>query len=185
MKGGAVAKRYARALLALARENGDPTVIGEALGRAACALAAPEVAEIARSPAVGAGARMAVVRRVVGALGAPQVVANCLYLLAERRRLDIVETVWQAYLALLDEALGRGRVTVRSAVPLPEARLAALLAEFRELTGAAELVPRVEVDPNLLGGVVIETNGVVYDGSVRTQVSRLARRMTATGDTPG
>jgi F-type H+-transporting ATPase subunit delta len=185
MRGGAVAKRYARALLALARENGDPTVIGEALGRAACALAAREVAEVARSPAVGVEARMEVVRRVVGALAAPRVVANCLYLLAQRRRLDIVGDVWQAYLVLLDEALGRGRVTVRSAVPLPGARLEALLAAFRELTGTAELVPRVEVDPDLLGGVIVETGGVVYDGSVRTQVSRLARRMMATGDTPG
>ncbi len=180
MRGRAVAKRYARAMLALAKENGDPTVIGEALGRAACALAAAGVAEVVRSPVVGADARMAVVRRVVDTLGLPRVVANCLYLLSERRRLDIVEDVWQAYLVFVDEALGRSRVTVRSAVPLTDTQAQALLIALRGLTAKAELVPRFEVDAEILGGVVVEMGGVVYDGSVRTQIERLARRMTAT-----
>jgi F-type H+-transporting ATPase subunit delta len=183
MRTRAVATRYARALLGLARAQGDPAPIGEALGQATTALEAPSVAVIVRNPAIGPAGREAVVRSLVQSLGLPPLVANCLYLLAERQRLGLVEAVWRAYGALLDRELGRSRAVLRSAVPLTETQVQELLDLLRRLTGKKEIVPILDVDPDLLGGVVAEAEGVVYDGSVRSQLERLARVMATDADT--
>lgn len=179
MTGRAVAKRYARALLALAKEGGDPSAIADALEQVATALNAPSVADVVRSPAIKAEVRLDVVRKMVGSLQVPHLLANCLFLLAERRRLAIVDELWRSYLALLDQALGRRRVIMRSATPLSEEQVQRSLEALRGVVGSAEMIPVLEVDPELLGGVVAEIGGVVYDGSVRTQVAKLARQMTA------
>jgi len=179
MRSGGVAKRYARALLGLAREEGDPVGLGEALEQVAAVLAAPSVAAVVRSPAVGTAGRRGIIQSLVQELGIPRLLANCLFLLAERQRLDIADDIGRAYIELLDQVLGRTRVIVRSAIPLSDDRLQELLAVLRKLTGKENLIPVVEVDGELLGGVVCETEGIVYDGSVRTQVSWLARQMIA------
>ena len=38
----------------------------------------------------------------------------------------------------------------------------------------------VTVDPDLIGGVMLDASGTVYDGSVKTQLARLADRMAGT-----
>jgi len=181
MRSRALAKRYARALLALAKEDGDPAAIAAALERAAATLEAPTVAPVVASPALDTETRLALVRRLNEGLGLPRLVANCLCLLAKRQRLDLVGDLWRTYVDLLDEALGRRRVMVRSASPLSEEQLRRVLDGMRRVMGDGEIIPLVEVEPELIGGVVVEVGGVVYDGSIQTQVRGLARRMVAAG----
>jgi F-type H+-transporting ATPase subunit delta len=184
MRSRTLAKRYARALLALATEEGNQVAVAEALGQVATVLVAPSVAMVVRNPAVGVDGRRTVVRSICSSLGIPRVLANCLFLLAERHRLDMVDDLARAYLDLLDEALGRTRVIIRSAVPLPEGHVQEILGVLQRRVPRRELIPVLEVDPDLLGGVVCEAEGIVYDGSVKAQVSRLARRMVAEGRPP-
>ena len=181
MRSRALAKRYARALLALAQEGGDPAATATALERAAAALEGPTVAPVVASPAIDTEKRLALVRKLIDSLGLPKLVGNCLCLLAERQRLELVGDLWRAYVDVLDQALGRRRVVIRSASPLADEQLRRVLDGIRRVTGGGEIVPLVEVDPELIGGVVVEVGGVVYDGSTRTQVQALARRMVAAG----
>lgn len=185
MTGRAVAKRYARALLALAKETDDPRAIGDALEQVATALKAPAVAAVVTSPAIGSQARLALVRQIIDAARVPRLLANCLFLLGERRRLDVVDDLWHAYVDLLDQTLGRRRVILRSATPLADEQVQRLLECLRGVVGKGEVVPVLEVDPDLLGGVVAEIGGVVYDASVKTHVGKLARQMAAREDHPG
>jgi F-type H+-transporting ATPase subunit delta len=181
MRSRALAKRYARALLALAKEDGDPAAVATALERAAVALEGPTVAPVVASPALDTETRLTLVRKLIASLGLPKLVGNCLCLLAERQRLDLVGDLWRTYVDLLDEALGRRRVLVRSASPLTDEQMRRVLDGMHRVMGGGEIIPLVEVDPDLIGGVVVEVGGVVYDGSIRTQVNGLARRMVAAG----
>ncbi len=181
MRSRALAKRYARALLALAKEDGGPAAIAAALERAAAVLEAPTVAPVVASPALDTETRLTLVRKLIAALGLPKLVGNCLCLLAERQRLDLVGDLWRAYVDLLDQALGRRRVLVRSATALTDEQMRRVLDGMRRVVGGGEIIPLVEVEPDLIGGVVVEVGGVVYDGSIRTQVDRLARSMVAAG----
>lgn len=178
---GRLAKRYARALLALGREAGELEPWGAELARAAAAFSEPRLQPILLSPAIDGRARRRTARAVVEALALPPTVRNLVLVLADNDRLALLPDVARWYEQLLDRALGRARVTIRSAVALAAPEKAALVDLARRLTGSREVLANAEVDPDLLGGVVLDVGGTVYDGSVRSQLARLGKEMAEDG----
>ena len=178
---GRLAKRYARALLDLARRDGTLQPSGEELGRAAAAFAEPRLRPLCLSPAIDARARLRTTQAVIGALGVSKTVGHLISLLAERDRLTLLPDVSRWYEALLDEELGRARVAIRSAAPLTAAEKNELVELARGLTGRREVLASTEVDGELLGGVVLDIGGTIYDGSLKAQLARLSKEMTAGG----
>ncbi len=178
---GSLARRYARALFGLARETGTVAAAGEELSRAASTFADPTLASVVLNPGITAAARRAIVARVVERLGLSATVGNLVRLLGDRDRLRLLPDVVRAYESFVDRELGRARVTIRSAAALTDAQRAELEALARRLTGSREVMASIAVDPNLLGGVMLDVGGTVYDGSVKTQLERLADRMAGTG----
>jgi F-type H+-transporting ATPase subunit delta len=176
-----LARRYARALFGLARETDEVPAAGEELARAASTFADPTLASVVLNPGIPAAARRAIVARVVERLGLSATVGNLIRLLADRDRLGLLPDVVRAYEGFVDRELGRTRVTIRSAAALTDAQRTELEALARRLTGSREVVVSIAVDPNLLGGVMLDASGTVYDGSVKTQLERLADRMAGTG----
>ena len=174
---GRLAKRYARALLALAREQGDIESVAAEVGRAATAFADPRLNAVLSSPMLHASERLRISSQVVGALGLSGNVANLLRLLAQRERLNLIPDLARVYEELVDRELGRLRIVVRSAVALGAAERERILDLARRLTNQREIIASMIVDPELLGGVLIDIRGTVYDGTVRTQLERLSREM--------
>jgi F-type H+-transporting ATPase subunit delta len=83
-----------------------------------------------------------------------------------------------------DEVEGRVRIAVRSASELTAAELDSIAQRFADLAGGrtgGTVLPELEVDPDLLGGIEVEVQGRVFDGSVRTRLRRLARSMGGNG----
>ncbi len=70
---------------------------------------------------------------------------------------------------------------VRSAVALTASERSELVALARRLTGRREILLTTEVDPELLGGVVLAAGATVYDGSIRTQLLRCGREVAERG----
>jgi len=178
---GRLAKRYARALLDLAREADALDAWGGEIGRAAAAFSEPRLQPILLSPAIDGAARRRTARAVVDALALAPMVRNLILVLAERDRLALLPDVARWYDQLLDAAVGRARVALRSAVALAAPEKNALVELARRLTGSREVLATAEVDPELLGGVVLDVGGTVYDGSVRSQLARLGKEMAEDG----
>ena len=174
---GSLARRYARALLELARESGDLVAAGEELGAAAAAFDEPRLRAVVLNPAIERTARRKVVEGVVAALGVSRSVINLVRLLADRDRLPLLGDIARAYDALVDAEVGRTRVRVRSAAPLGAAEKAELTELAKRLVGAANVMVSTDVDAELLGGVVLDAGGRVWDGSVRTQLARMSKEM--------
>jgi hypothetical protein len=65
---------------------------------------------------------------------------------------------------------------VRSAVPLTDEQRGLLKRRLRERFGQ-EFVLRVEVDPSLIGGLVITVRDRVFDGSVAGKLDALSERL--------
>jgi F-type H+-transporting ATPase subunit delta len=174
---GSLARRYARALLELAREAGtlDPT--GQELAATAAAFDDPRLRAVVLNPAFDAGARRRVVHGVIGALGVSPSVANLVKLLADRDRLPVLPQVAQAYDAMVDAEIGRTRVRIRAASPLGSAEKAELTDLAKRLAGGGEVLVATEVDPELIGSVVLDIGGTVWDGSIREQLKRLSKEM--------
>ena len=71
---------------------------------------------------------------------------------------------------------GRMEVQVATAAPLEEPQLEALKQQLGKLLGA-EVVVKAEVDPSLIGGLVVRVGDTVYDGSVANQLAQLRQQM--------
>jgi F-type H+-transporting ATPase subunit delta len=178
---GRLGRRYARALFSLAREDNSLEQTGEELARAVAAFDDPHLRPFLLSPAIDTRVRQQTCRQVVAALKLSRNVGNLLLLLAERDRLTVLPDVARWYDALVDDAVGRARVTIRSATPLSAGERSEVVELARRLTGRKEVLAATEVDPELLGGVVLDASGTVYDGSVRAQLERLSKEMAGGG----
>jgi F-type H+-transporting ATPase subunit delta len=174
----AVARRYARALHALASEAQRAEAVADELAGFDQLLGAErELRDALLRPWVKAATKRAIVLEVAGRLGVSPLTRNFLALVAQRRRLDVLGEILAAYRARVDEAAGRIRARVRSAAPLSDAERAALRERLGRRLGKTVLLD-TEVDSSLLGGFVAEVGSRVLDMSVAGQLSALRERIT-------
>lgn len=100
------------------------------------------------------------------------VLLNFLKVTAGHDRLSCLPDVLRNYRSLVNEAEGKLEVTVRAAYPLSNPlrdRIAAKLGEV--LKKKVQL--NVEIDPDLLGGLVVRIGDTLYDGSLAAQLQRM------------
>lgn len=171
-----LARRYARALADSARPEGRLEPVLDELERLAAWLEDPELGAALSSPALPAEARTSLLAQITATLELSELVRSFLGVLAENKRLGLFPAAVRAYRRLVDDELGRVRGIVRAPTePAPES-----LAEIRatlERAFAKQVLLAVEVEPTLLGGLTVEIEGRVYDGSVLTQLQRLAQEL--------
>jgi len=169
----AISRRYARALVQLAAEEGRVEAVHGELSRIDAALSAsPELTEVLSNPAYGIEAKREILKGVVGKLGLSATITNFLLLLLDRGRLGYLPQIFASFGILADEISGVVRPELISALPLEESQVEAVKASLAKSTGK-KVVLTVSVDPSLIGGVVTRIGDKVYDGSVRTQLSRI------------
>ncbi|MFQ5902605.1 MAG: ATP synthase F1 subunit delta, partial [Candidatus Binatia bacterium] len=94
----------------------------------------------------------------------------------ERDRLTFLPSILSRYRRLLDEAKGRVEARVVAIGPLEEVMLEGLREVLQRISGK-RVVLHQETDPGLIGGVLIQLEGKIYDGSVRTQLERMKERI--------
>jgi F-type H+-transporting ATPase subunit delta len=110
--------------------------------------------------------------------GASVVLRRLVELLAARDRALLLPDIAEAYADIANAASGVVSAEAVSAVALPEAQAQALAATLGGPAGSAEL--RRRVDPELIGGLLVRVGGKTYDGTVRTHLATLRRRLAAT-----
>jgi len=173
----AVARRYARALLALASEARRAEAVADELAGFDQLLSAErELREALLRPWVKAATKRGIVLEVAARLGLSPLARNFLALVAQRRRLDLLGEILAAYRASVDEAAGRLRARVRSAAPLSDAERAMLRERLGRRLGKTVLLETL-VDSTLLGGFVAEVGSRVLDMSVAGQLAALRERI--------
>ena len=138
-------------------------------------LSSAQVAPLVDNPAIPLVQRMALAERLLAGR-VPANVLNLSRLLVQRGRAEALPAVAVEYQRLLNRRRGVVEAVVTSAAPLTADETAALRARLAGMTGG-DVDLRVQVDEALIGGLTVEMQGTVYDGSVRTQLERLARTM--------
>ncbi|MFO0002631.1 MAG: ATP synthase F1 subunit delta [bacterium] len=105
-------------------------------------------------------------------LGLHPHVASFLRLLLDKDRFAALADIAREYRALADAEAGRVRATVTTAAELTPATRDAVANALVRSTGK-KVVLETRVDPALLGGLVAQVGGRVYDASLRTRLERL------------
>jgi F-type H+-transporting ATPase subunit delta len=164
-------------------------MIGRELDEVARAVAGDsELGRFFARPWIGAAVKRAVAMEVASRLGVSALTRDFLGLVARQGRAEHVDVIAAAYRRLVDEAQGRVRARVRTAVALTDGERQALrerLARALERRGrgrtgggpSPEVVLEEEVDPGLLGGFVAEVGTFIVDGSLDGQLAQIRNRL--------
>jgi F-type H+-transporting ATPase subunit delta len=177
------ARRYARALLDVARESADPESVAVELRSVAGLLDAERpLRALLANPAVPTRTKLAIAEAIAAKAGWSVLMTRLLRLLVGRGRSELVPQIARSYQALWNAERGVVEAEARAAVEFDAGQLGALTEAIQKLTGQKAQVS-FQLEPELLGGVVLRLGGRTYDGSVRSQLAGLRRRMsgTATG----
>lgn len=178
MRSSAAARRYARALFSLAGEEGRVEAVGTELTQLRKLFAeSSELRHAIFRPLHPVAERRSVLRDLTARVGASRTVSNFFGYLVERRRLIDFEAIYEEYGRLADGAAGRVRAKVVSATRLRDDQRERLRRALAGRTGK-QVELEEGVDASLLGGAVASVGGVVFDGSLRTQLAQLHGSLT-------
>ena len=168
-----VAKRYAKALVALAREHGRLAETGEQLKRFAQLIDdAQDLKSLLYNPAISQHFKADLLTDLMPRLGIGTLEAHFIRTLLEKGRLPDMPQIVELYEALAEEAQNRLRVRVKSAFPLSPALQEEVRQRFAHYT-SKDIVIDQEIDPTLIGGIVAQMGSLVLDGSIRNELLRL------------
>jgi F-type H+-transporting ATPase subunit delta len=172
-----IARPYARAAFQEARGKSQLGPWSDALHVAAAVVADPRVEALLGNPRVSSSELAQLVIDIAGAqLGEHG--ANFVRTLADNHRLAYFPEISALFDELKDEAEKIVDVTVTSAAPLDESQKKTLtVALERKLKRGIRM--QCHTDPTLIGGAVLQAGDLVIDGSLRTQLSRIAYELTA------
>ncbi len=170
MPSGGVANRYAAAVFKLAVEAGDVDAWRHDLAMLD-ELLQDEVLQAAfRNPAVPISRRLELARQLAADLR-PQVL-NLMRLLIEHRRTGEMQGIRAEFERLADEASGIVHAMMRTATAVSVDDQESYRRSLARKLGC-DVRLRVEVDPTLIGGAMIQVGDYLVDGSVRTQLNRM------------
>ena len=172
------ANRYAKALfdVAVAEKNDLAQVDRDLQAVVAMMSASPDLAQASGRSGVTAAARQSLMDAVADKMSLSAPVKKLLVLLAESRTLNLVHDLAVSFQERLLAHQNIVRAEVTSAVALSPEKTQALADSLGKVTGM-KVDLSVSVDPELLGGVIAKIGSTVYDGSVRTQLSRMRAQL--------
>lgn len=164
-----LARPYARAAFALAREHGRLAPWTNLLGFAATIAADARVQALLGHPKLTLDETLRLL------LPGGEIDPNFrqyLTVLADNRRLPLLPEIAAQYEQLRSEAEHVVNVTVTSATPMAASEVETMTRALKRRFGS-EIALTQAVDADLIGGAVIDAGDVVIDGSLRGKLARL------------
>jgi F-type H+-transporting ATPase subunit delta len=172
-----LAKRYAKALEEAAAEADALEVVGTELERVATLWHQdPAMAAFFGNPGILLRDKAETLKTLAQRMALTPLVARFLDLLLSRQRMQALPAMARLYRDLMNKRLGRVQAAVRTAVPLSPDLQEGLRRRLAQVLGRTVLL-EPHVDPAILGGIVVQVDSTVYDGSLRTQLKQLRERL--------
>jgi F-type H+-transporting ATPase subunit delta len=169
------ARRYAEAVLDLATDgnamvswSGDLRTIADFVGEA-------DVAGIVRSGKVPRADKLRLLEAGLGGEISP-LALNLVRVLNERNKLRLARDIQTAFQEMVDERSGVAHATVTTAVALSPDERNAIAAKLSSITGKRVDVTPI-VDESIIGGIIARIGDQLIDGSTRTRLVALKRRL--------
>ncbi len=173
MRSSAIARRYAKALILIGREDGRAEDYRRELDAFVGLLDREKaLAQAVSNPLYNAKDRRNVLQAVLERLGLSRVINAFLLLLFDKGRLGFLNDIRDYYNRLADELKGIVRADLVSAVKLSDLTFEQIQTALSKMTGK-QVVLEARQDPGLIGGVVTRIGDFVLDGSIRTQLRNM------------
>ena len=170
MKNLKIARRYAKALLIIGKEDDKAESYKEELGRFSDLITREkELEQAITNPLYDVGGRKKVLQAVIDKLSISKVMSSFLLLLFDKGRFGYLSDINEFYKKLADELKGIVRASLVSAAELSSETVEKIRTTLSKKTGK-DIILEVEQDPSLIGGIVSRIGDLVLDGSIKTQL---------------
>jgi F-type H+-transporting ATPase subunit delta len=176
----AVAQRmYAGALYEAARDQDRVDVVHDQLAELAAAMeTSPELEAFLANPQLDPGAKASVLEEVTS--GADPIVRNFVRLVASKGKAGQLRAIAEEFEAIVDREQGRLNVELTTAYELDDEEEKAIVAKIEQASGRTVEATR-SVDPDLIGGMILQAGSFRVDASVRGRLDRLRRERQGGG----
>lgn len=182
MRANTVARSYAGALFELGQRTGRHQEFAATMQAIESLLASDaRVRSFLYTPQLDASTKKAALERALGGR-VHRLFLNFLLIVIDKRRQRILPEIGQEYRALLDEHLGLLNVQVTLAHEPDERAEEEITAELSRILGR-KVIPHIQVDSRILGGIVVRYGDRLMDGSLRRKLVGLRSRMLETSVT--
>ena len=176
MRSSRVAKRYARALLGLSNDRSQLEVWGAELERLARVIEMREIDASFASPVVSIVAKIQALASITEKLEVSFPVRSFIAVVAQHGRIPDLPAVAEEYGRMLDELMGRAPATLIFATQPSDTDVRQIVDKLEQIAHK-QIIPTIEIDQELLGGVIVELEGKTYDGSLTSRLTEAQRRL--------
>ena len=172
----AVAHRmYARALYEAARDHDRVDVVKSELAELAAAMeATPELEAFLANPQLEPAAKASVLEQLTAE--AEPIVRNFVRVVALKGRAGQLRVIAEEFEAIVDREQGRLAVELTTAFALADDEATAIVRQIEQSSGRTVEATR-SVDPDLIGGLILQAGSLRVDASVRGRLNRLRREL--------
>jgi F-type H+-transporting ATPase subunit delta len=176
MKDIGAARRYAQALFNEAQKKNQVLACMQGLEELSRIVKlTPCLQEALEHPFIPIDEKKRVLHSALGEYGTP-LLETFLSLLVAKHRFALLSAILEAFRQEVDQSQGIEPLTVRTAAPLSEAQQKDLKTKI-EAWLKAKVRMTVQLDPQLIGGVVIQTRDHILDQSLKGQLKRLQQQL--------
>ena len=169
-----VARRYATALADVAISRREEREVQAEIDLWATMIEEnPQLREIFSNPTIPYDQKRGVLLELISRSRVRETTASFLQVLLKNQRLDQLKDVAERYRQLLDERSGVVAASVTTARPIPDEQQNALREALANVTGKTVRLD-FQTDEAIIGGVVARIGSTIFDGSVHSQLQRLA-----------
>jgi len=169
--------RYATAVFDLALERSQlDQLAGELADLRSLMVESTDLARLVKSPILSRTEQGAAMSAVVNRAGMSDLVQNLVGLMAQNRRLFVLESTLAAFQTLVAEHRGEVSAEITSANELKPVHLDAVKQALRSIVGR-DVALETTVDPSLIGGLIVKVGSRMVDSSLRTKLQNLELAM--------
>ena len=172
-----VAAPYAQALLSIAKSKDQVDGLSGVAGEFLTLLKdSDDLSQFLTNPIADRDAKKNVIKQVLGEEANAQM-KNFMLLLVDKGRIALVEPILQEFQSLVRELNQTVLAEVISAVELTDEQKDTVRQKVKNMTNAQSVELETRVDPDLIGGVIINIGSKVLDASIRGQLRRIGLQL--------
>ena len=180
---GGVAGRYAAALFELAQELPEAdraSLAGDVSSFGVMLNGSEDLQKLVDSPLVSSEEQSAALDAVLAKVGSGQIIRNFIALVVRKRRAMALADMVIQFEYLMADARNEVVAQITSAKPLIDTQIQEIKDELAKVLGKTIRI-EAEVDPSLLGGLIVKAGSRMVDGSLKTKLNSLKQAMSEAG----
>ncbi|RYZ19455.1 MAG: ATP synthase F1 subunit delta [Chitinophagaceae bacterium] len=171
-----VASRYAKSVLDLAVEQGQLEQIhGDMLYLQQLTKESREFLSLLRSPVIKADTKTKAINAVTAGKVTP-LTSSFIQLMTSKTREAVLPEIITSFISQYKERKGIKTVKLTTAVPVSDAVKAEIISQVKKSGGFENLELQETVDPNIIGGFVLQADDQLIDASIAYDLKNISRQ---------